>query len=830
MKKKSMVVVVTIAVFACLLLCTPALADYNYNGFPVETRVSGTVNGGVFIDYEPWDGTTNLTGNFDVPNGDVKWACLYVGAWGGSEARQGWVNVTFKGIYDENGLGPIHLRGEDDTNPNVWCSGHGKHWMFYNVTNLTTAGSTNIANYSVINGTLDPGYGGRCYGIVLVVVYEGGDNPKYIKYWINDGSDGLHAGPWPPAHNSGTTYFDGTVDIANVTRANLTMVHLTAYEPGCDSCLKFNGHELDTSMVDSNTFELNSWDVTDNITSAGNNAWYSRGEDGYVSMTNAILLLERETEEKPDLSVISISPNCDNLFGNESNEICSAIENNGTADAGAFNVSFSIDSFSKEVRVDGGLTAGENITVCVTDTTLRNAGDSVTITVTADCNGEVAESDVTNNEMTIPKTVVNNGYKGKRYTGGNDLETLQIHTLKGNIVHSTGDSYYLSSYSYPSWTQYAANWNASDSPVPMGAGIEKARLYVYYTWDKKGIVPEYISLAFNGHSETPDAIYMDSKGYGSYNYPSGMLAYDVTADFNFNGNTATLTNSYPGGGNVSMQGMLLTVIYADSSEPERTIWINEECDLLYAKSSYCTTPEEATAYAPFAGTIDLAKLANADLITVAPSADKGDDKNRLYFNDHVWNGTWDCYTGNNTNLGINETDVGAYLNPSNNLAKFQDNGDSMEASNAFLVITYKEAAEPIFDTGTPANPYPSILGTHEGTITPEYDLTVSRMYTYPCSGTGGHSEYVEIWNATGWTVNASWKGYKDDWHIISFDERFTLEAGKTYNYTIRTGSYPQIHHTDELEAVSGTGTIRCTKFVDANGKEYNNWIPAIKLY
>jgi hypothetical protein len=26
------------------------------------------------------------------------------------------------------------------------------------------------------------------------------------------------------------------------------------------------------------------------------------------------------------------------------------------------------------------------------------------------------------------------------------------------------------------------------------------------------------------------------------------------------------------------------------------------------------------------------------------------------------------------------------------------------------------------------------------------------------------------------------------------------------------------------------GTITCTKFTDANGKTYNNWIPAIKLF
>ena len=58
MKKAGIVAVVAIFVFACLLLCTPASADYNFDGWSVETRTNGTVNGGVFVDSEPWDGTT----------------------------------------------------------------------------------------------------------------------------------------------------------------------------------------------------------------------------------------------------------------------------------------------------------------------------------------------------------------------------------------------------------------------------------------------------------------------------------------------------------------------------------------------------------------------------------------------------------------------------------------------------------------------------------------------------------------------------------------------------------------------------------------------------
>jgi PKD repeat protein len=153
--------------------------------------------------------------------------------------------------------------------------------------------------------------------------------------------------------------------------------------------------------------------------------------------------------------------------------------------------------------------------------------------------------------------------------------------------------------------------------------------------------------------------------------------------------------------------------------------------------------------------------------------------------------------------------------------------DDRAKDSIFKVITVSELEGTIFDTGTPANPYPSIMGNHTGTITPNQTITVQKLYTYPCRGTGGHTEYARIWNNTGFNATATWNGYKDDWHNISFDKTFTLVANETYNYTICTGSYPQIIHEMSFDAIGGT--ITCTEFIDANGHSYNNWIPAIRL-
>ncbi|GEM_PF-1622620 len=129
------------------------------------------------------------------------------------------------------------------------------------------------------------------------------------------------------------------------------------------------------------------------------------------------------------------------------------------------------------------------------------------------------------------------------------------------------------------------------------------------------------------------------------------------------------------------------------------------------------------------------------------------------------------------------------------------------------------------DTGS--GTYPSISGRHTGTIKPLHDvINICTMYTYPCAGTGGHSEYVRLFG-NGVDVNGTWNGYSGDYHRITFPEQFTLLADHTYNYTIETGSYPQIHHTAIL--TTPDGEITCTEFVDANGKRYNTRIPAFRL-
>ncbi len=111
---------------------------------------------------------------------------------------------------------------------------------------------------------------------------------------------------------------------------------------------------------------------------------------------------------------------------------------------------------------------------------------------------------------------------------------------------------------------------------------------------------------------------------------------------------------------------------------------------------------------------------------------------------------------------------------------------------------------------------------------PNQTITVQKLYTYPCVGTGGHTEYAKIYNDS-WNIETlPWNDYQEDWTNLSFPEYFKLYANVEYNYTIRTRSYPQIHPTFALQTENGW--INCTKFTDANGMIYYDWIPAIKLF
>lgn len=710
-----------IFLLSILLMCSivvPVSADYSKDGWPLETRATGTVSGGVFTDSINWNGDTTLTLNSDVPNGVIRHAYLYTGIWGKSQTDTGSIEVTFNGDSSSNGLGTINLEGTSDSNDNVWCTGNGKYWIWYDVTDLVNPGTTNTAITSKISGSID----GRVYGILLVVVYEGGDNPKQIQYWINDGSDGFN---YQTPHDVGTTDFIGAKNTDDITTAELTMLHLTGYDPICSDCLKFNNNILDTSCVDSNTFDVNTWDVTDYIKEPDNSAWYSRGTDAYVNVCNAILVIEEDADLESDLIVedVLINPQDERsdeilrIYTNANNVISAVVLNNGLNDiTDDFDVCFEADGVNIGcATVTGGLVAGTNTTIDLswiplcTDYPVSSVFPPqslpLTITATVDSGNSLSKSIPavqTYSTYDVIGGVVNNGYISKNFncdTQQDPLDQFKYYSLTGG-----GVAYNVSGEKISTFATQDTDTRIHHIDLPANATVIDARLYVYWydTWGNYKTYPSGcladLNVNFEGMDLTPEAVYQDSKGFGYYQSPKGNTVFDVTSQVSGSADyTVIVKNMEPmGGNNTTLLGEMLVVIYEGADHAEKVkIWMLEGTDYLMAaddthgSKNFSVSPEMATATLSFNGNINLSDVDSTRLIAVvAQGMEAGSD---LLFNGDVikpdaWHIDSEAYL--DSKINVEDISVTSGLLASGNTMGFRDNGaGGMQACNAILLIT-----------------------------------------------------------------------------------------------------------------------------------------------
>ncbi len=118
-------------------------------------------------------------------------------------------------------------------------------------------------------------------------------------------------------------------------------------------------------------------------------------------------------------------------------------------------------------------------------------------------------------------------------------------------------------------------------------------------------------------------------------------------------------------------------------KPEIEYWINEGCDIIHSFDEDDITPEDATTNIYFSGTIDLAEVQNATLITFVTGGNEGG--NELGFNSEVWD---KVYNGDPyDDLAIDERDVTDHLNASGNYATISEiNDHGMVPSTAILIL------------------------------------------------------------------------------------------------------------------------------------------------
>jgi hypothetical protein len=428
MRTGNTVFVIVIAVFACLLFCTPAFACYNWNGFPMQgeehplyhngTVANGTVIGGVYYDAghgETGEGPIDVgpyTQTFSVPAYDkVQFAHLYVlHVWASTESYHGWVNTSFN---DDHSLGNITLLGDDDVGPGcnkqVWSSGHGVYVVRYNVTSLVTTG-TNTA--SAVTGKLKGSFDGRVLAIGLIVVYEKEGMDK-TRYWIVQGHDTLtYATSGHPAKDYGYAYFNGTID-PNEWKNAVFYSLWTVGDTGDTDTLWFNGddkeHELcvgctnyeQGTYFDFKKIEIKN-DTVNLLTTCGNYARYWRDGDPYVHWMNAVLVLSKES--KPDLIVEKIEEPVLPYYNytlavveNHTYNVNATIKNIGTGAANELKVALHAGGNLLNTQQAPSLDAGASKEVQFSWT--PTAAGNYTLKVTADATNQINESDETNNNL-----------------------------------------------------------------------------------------------------------------------------------------------------------------------------------------------------------------------------------------------------------------------------------------------------------------------------------------------------------------------------------------------------------------------------------------------
>ncbi|MCG7850869.1 MAG: DUF3344 domain-containing protein, partial [ANME-2 cluster archaeon] len=701
--KRQLIIALTIF----LLTAGICSADNYLGGIPPTTVMEGTVSGGVYFDSYYGTGSQGskipitIDKTFTLPDyTDIEWAMLLTTVYCGHMQNNytGTADITFNdAALGTESLNVPFIYKTDGGDGYVWVNDHvvrvtSDYMMWYNVTDLVQAGDNTA---SVHTEQIDSTFDGRIKLITLIVAYNDGSS-KTIHYWVNQGHDvdSKYSDTYlvPPEDYIGSTTFAASLPSgATIQDAHLTAVHVAS----TDGSYTFNSNSIASGTPQGSFSGSNTWDVASSFDSDGMNTHtYNRTGDSY-KIALGILTAEylEATTEKPDFLVSGITVNHNYFSGawvDLSNTVNVSVENNGTGNAGSFNVALYADGAEVETKSVTGLDAG--VSTVVSFDWIPDEIKTYTLKAEVDPDDAVAESDEINNELTKSQDV---GYNG--YVGDKPLTTYAHETITGNITYTYGDGQY-SGMLYTGDT-YTVNHSIT---LPAGATVKFARLYNYWTWSATGTTGKYplMSLDFDGSTLSPEVQYDDRKGWGSsYDYPAGTWAYNVTDLVTGSGDhTSVVTNTDTDyDAFFCMDGLGLLVVYEDPNGQVVEYWINEGADIIstYKPTAGGLTPEEAKVTSLFQGSVDLGNVESAQLWTVVQSG--GDLNDKLIFNNMNWTGVYDSTPYSDLDVD-EERAVEDHLMANDNTAWISGApyppGDVLTPSNAFLVITYSGTPYP----------------------------------------------------------------------------------------------------------------------------------------
>jgi len=348
---------------------SPCLATYNFEGTPEPDELveitSGTVKGGLYIDGGEGLKKTPYVQEFNVPGDSVTWARVYVGIWGGNDAKKGTLDLTIGGKeFESLDLEGKEDKGDDeDQNPAIYCAGHGVYWVAYDVgANISTGPVTVEAR---TGGDID----GRIYGIVLAAVYEDKEGQN-TKYWVEEGNINLHSKGWgedlSSTHDEAYADFSGKVDVDKYKTANLAVVYLCS-SPGLDDSLYFNDEQLSdgensNDIANSKSyFDFKFFDVLDLLEEDDNELRFQRDDEDYVHPVLAALSLGTGEEGNSDLIVSGLTVPL--LYAGKDNTIKASIKNIGKDSAYGFQAALYADGEIVSTAPVSSLSDGKSKTI-----------------------------------------------------------------------------------------------------------------------------------------------------------------------------------------------------------------------------------------------------------------------------------------------------------------------------------------------------------------------------------------------------------------------------------------------------------------------------------
>ena len=421
------------------------------------------------------------------------------------------------------------------------------------------------------------------------------------------------------------------------------------------------------------------------------------------------------------------------------------------------------------------------------------------------------------------------------WEGPGTIHGINVKGLYDLFLKEKGDgstSYKKSDWYCTNRPVIATNFDLPSTIKPENVKNDPLIMRFTLPWAEDTYAPHDVHISLNNHN-IGNLTNVLPEGHYIFDFDPALLNY---ADYGVAKNTITLNTRHMNGGHYVISSEMNIVLCLSGIQMPVVATNQSEADEIVLNMS------GAMAYRPDFGIYSEGiKFSNPEPVeeetitinaTIYNFGALGSDVLVQFFDNGVKIGKNQCvtispFTSETVNISWNATqgshNIVVKVNPDRTI---QETDYTNNEACKDIFVSEKPDIN-VFDTKASENPYPSIMGTHNGTIKPYHTVNVSRMYTYPCPGTGGHAEYVRIWNESETLAEENWKGYKGDWHNITFSEPFILLADRTYNYTIRTGSYPQIHHNRSLTVPDGE--ITCSEFVDVNGKKYVDWIPAIRL-